>query len=885
MLRRSLWLFALLLAVPLACGEDEPTPVPAPAATGGAGGEAGVAGAAAGGAGGQGGAEPAEPGRGDPSDFPAQCLETCAEACAELDACGGESSELYPLDAKGCATRCGLAEHGPVWDDLSGNFKCCASQSDCSDVQHCGGWLAHGGAVKSCKKVCDCFFSTAGRATAAPAGRAMAPALQALVAGRQAPPGYRFAPDLLLVEPAGGALDARAVPGARVLAAGRLTLVAISPQAGPDTALGLRAQGRVLPTFLDGAGRVSAATGKIVLRAATADALTGATALARRRGFGPPRHLRFSPSGPAGGALYLLDGADGWRALDLLRELSPLPALEAELDMVRHYERRYDPNDPLFPEQWHLRNTGQKGAVAGVDGRVSEAWDVTRGDPAVIIAINDDGVDLDHPDFAGKLEPALNFPDDWKEQLKQGLFGAHGTACTGVAAAKGDDAIGGVGTCPDCRLLPHLLGAATAFGFQVSDVEVADGFEQMVDAGAWVISNSWGMGTGNPVYEDATLPIPALPAAIEAAFDYAEQQGRAGKGTLVIYAAGNSNDKLDPYSKHPSIVSVGAVGDQGLKSYYSSYGAELFIAAPSNGGLNGITTSAAGGGHMSAFGGTSSACPYVAGVAGLVLAANPELSAAQVRDILAQSATKIDPVFGQWNKEGRSPVYGHGLVNAYTAVRLALGDCADPALCPPPSDACGQSCGTKSACGPCRTQADCAAGHACQALPSLGQAVCVAAKGDAPCPDGTTEANGYCLPAPATCDLCAKDDPCNGRDDDCDGEIDEGDACGGPALCFADGPGCGAGKACAGNKCTAACESDQGCTAPQVCMPLKHPYGGPAGVKGCVSSEQSMCQVGCEVIVSSTEDEVLADFVDCMKDGKASCGAAMDCVQKLPINM
>src|SRR5690606_19462091 len=183
-----------------------------------------------------------------------------------------------------------------------------------------------------------------------------------------------------------------------------------------------------------------------------------------------------------------------------------------------------------------------------------------------------------------------------------------------------------------------------------------------VDAGAWVINNSWGASGGDPRFQLSNFGVGVIPQLVRAAFDYAETDGRGGKGTVILFAAGNSNEIVNDYGAYESVLAVAAVDDQGLKSYYSNFGVAVDIAAPSNGGLNGITTTAAPSGYTNSFGGTSSACPFASGVAGLILSANPELTAAEVRDILRASATKIDPVWGEW-KDGISPFYGSGMVN------------------------------------------------------------------------------------------------------------------------------------------------------------------------------------------------------------------------------
>ncbi|MCC6524402.1 MAG: S8 family serine peptidase, partial [Polyangiaceae bacterium] len=693
--------------------ETEATPTASAGGAGGAGGSGGVGGVVA-------------PSRGDPADFPTACLATCIEACARLDTCGGASSSLYPLDETECLDRCAMAVNGPVWDDVSGNFRCCVSQDDCSLVQHCGGWLDHPAVEGSCDQLCTCFFSAA---------------IAELGAGKVAPPGYRFAGDVVLVDVGGRELPS--LRGVRAARTGRYAEVRLAEEAAPDALDRIAEHGTLLPTFRDGAGRLAAAVGKIVLAVPSATVRAAAAGIVARHGGDEPRDLRIA----AGVALASF--ADPWAALAAVIELRAA-GIDAELDMLRTLERRYTPNDPLFGDQWHLRNTGQLESVASVDARVSEAWDVTQGDAAVVLAINDDGVDLGHTDFQGKLAPELNYPADWQTQMTQGTFAGHGTSVAGVAAAKADDAAGGAGVCPGCTILPHMLAPVTLTGsFQATDTEVADGFAAQVDAGAWVINNSWGLSLGEPAYVDATLPLPALPQVLAAAFAYAETAGRGGLGTVILYAAGNHNQELDYYATYATNVAVAAVGDNGLKAYYSAFGPQVDVAAPSNGAIAGITTSAAGGGYTDEFGGTSSATPFVSGVFGLVFSVAPGLTAAEARALVASTATPIDPVFGAW-QAGHSVYYGAGMVNAWLAVELASGACVDAASCPAPSDDCGPNCGTGTACAPCRTGADCAPGYGCQALPSLGMLTCVAPEGGG-CPGGTTAVNGYCLPTPQTC--------------------------------------------------------------------------------------------------------------------------------------
>jgi subtilisin family serine protease len=752
------------------------------------------------------------------------------------------------------------------WDDVTGNFRCCASQDACHDVATCGGWLKHPAPGPSCKAVCDCI---APFLTVPPPPDGLAP-----------PEGYRFADNTVIVEGHIAVPDASRF-GADVLWKGKHTALRFLRPIDEQQLQGIMHGRRPLPTFYDAAGRLAAAVGDIFVQLDSPNQLAVLKKKAKNAGLAQPTRV------PYGRHLYRIQSHDPWQSLRALPSLRG-PGVRAELDMLRRYEKNFVPNDPRFADQWHLQNTGQKQSVPGVDGRVTEAWDITTGSSDVIIAINDDGVDINHPDLAADCTAPLNFPSNWEQKLGDPVngFGNHGTSVAGVAAAIADNEEGGAGVCPGCKIMPHMVGEAVGPSLNMTDQQIADGFKLMVDEGAWVINNSWGAGSGDPNFVTSNFPIPPAPQIVKAAFQYAETEGRDGKGTVVVFAAGNENQPVAAYAIEPTVITVAAVDDQGLKSYYSSHGVQVDIAAPSNGGINGIVTTSVQAGYTDTFGGTSSASPFVSGVVGLILSANPELTAVEVRDIIAKSATKIDPVWAKYDVDGHSRYYGHGLVNAYVALRLAIGDCTDPATCPAPSDDCGTDC-DKPACSLCRTTADCADGHVCQALPPLGHSVCIA-EDTGSCPTGTTAHDGFCIPSRQTCDLCATEEACNGRDDDCNGEVDDGLSCSGIRVlqCPILGEGCDTGQSCAATVCVTACSEDADCGEGRSCKTVKDRYGASTpGVKGCATDLLSTCKPACEMLVSSLTDADIEAFVTCMKDGAASCMEAYSCAQKLPIKM
>jgi len=257
-----------------------------------------------------------------------------------------------------------------------------------------------------------------------------------------------------------------------------------------------------------------------------------------------------------------------------------------------------------------------------------------------------------------------------------------------VACANGQ--FGATGVAPGARLIPIRL--ASGLGSQAE----AEAFVWAARNGADVISCSWGPADGawwDP-NDPAHRQVVPLPDSTRLAMDYAINQGRSGKGCVIVFAAGNGNESVDNdgYASYSRVIAVAACNDQSKRSAYSDFGQAVWCSFPSNDGRPSLTpgiwtTDRSGGlgynqgttqkgdpsGHYSnSFGGTSSACPGVAGVAALVVARNPALRWDQVREILRQSCIRIDTAGGSYDADGHSPLYGYGRVSARKAVELAL---------------------------------------------------------------------------------------------------------------------------------------------------------------------------------------------------------------------
>lgn len=351
-------------------------------------------------------------------------------------------------------------------------------------------------------------------------------------------------------------------------------------------------------------------------------------------------------------------------------------------ELIRRPRRR-----AAFPGQWHLQRTRIGGVTLDEHANVVAAWSLSEGLGSVI-AIIDDGFDIDHEEFAGAGK--LVAPRDVtrrSDDPRGRAMDSHGTACAGVACANG--AHGASGVAPRAKLMPIRL--ASGLGSQ----DEADAFFWAARHDADVISCSWGPfdgdfeRPGDPQHRHREL----LPDSTRLAIDWAVKHGRNGRGCSITWAAGNGGESVDNdgYASYEKVTAVAACDDRGRQAPYSDFGDAIWCAFPSNhyypsvtpgiwttdrrgaSGYNWGTPSLgdAAGSYTNSFGGTSSACPGAAGVAALVIARNPDLRWDEVRDVLRRSCEPIDPEGGSYDASGHSPKYGYGRLDARRAVELA----------------------------------------------------------------------------------------------------------------------------------------------------------------------------------------------------------------------
>lgn len=504
---------------------------------------------------------------------------------------------------------------------------------------------------------------------------------------------------------------------------------------------------------------------------------------------------------------FVLDGPPSYAVLEVCDRLAREDFVKyAEPDLIHTVEEdAFIPTDFLFPEQWDHQLLG-----------TPEAWEALRnisadrtfGDPDVIIAVVDSGVDANHPEFSDNVtsgDPKIYKLFDFANMVanNDSLSSNHGTCCASAATALANNpsAVAGVnegvaGVAGNCRLIgirrsgPESHYAEMylwAAGFD-PESETED-FPDQISPGADVITNSFGYSIGSPIS-----------GLMSDTFDKLTDDGRDGKGVLLFFSAGNADSDLDmtfarPWGMYNRCFSVAAStlandGVTEVKAAYSSFGSVIEFCAPShdayvggsplhdptanygaftatiqndpaaashltvgrptrqttlsaaanqgmstiavnstaglaagqailigdpgaagtegheiqavNNATNQVTlnrvlfnTHGAGtnvyisqGDYRSNFGGTSHATPLCAGVGALMLSANPDLTWSEVRDILRDTAVKIDPnnsdPTGRWrDQNGRisthpayadpffSEFYGYGRTDAEAAVKRA----------------------------------------------------------------------------------------------------------------------------------------------------------------------------------------------------------------------
>ncbi|MFO0829526.1 MAG: S8 family serine peptidase [Phycisphaerales bacterium] len=468
--------------------------------------------------------------------------------------------------------------------------------------------------------------------------------------------------------------------------------------------------------------------------------------------------------------------SDGFEVLAQANAMANMPGVRfaAPNRVVRVYPDAFIPNDPNFGITWPLQNDGGsyngQFAVADMDMDGPEAWDITVGSASIVVAVIDEGVQQNHPDL-NQVTPGFDETGFGTDGGPVFGYDNHGTSVAGCIAGKINNALGTCGIAPGCRIRSFKVAYDTAPdpAWTSQDDWIANGVLDAWGTGCRITNSSFGVSSAALITNAYNLS-----SAFVVHFASAGNGGADGVG--------------DPTLGYPasltSVQAVAALDPDGTLTSFSNYGTGLKYSAP---GSNCYTTDRTGSpgyssGDYTWFSGTSAASPYAAGVAALILSADPSLNPSGVIGIM--DSTCVDR-----GAPGYDTTYGWGFVNAYNAAAEAAygdvcglsGNCyaSHAGLGCSDFDCCAAVCAQDSFC--CATQWDgvCAdeAIATCTTCGSPSAGSCYESNGSPSCNDATCcaivcELDGFCCNN--TWDgICANeaDDNCAPENDNCSNAI------------------------------------------------------------------------------------------------------------------
>lgn len=297
---------------------------------------------------------------------------------------------------------------------------------------------------------------------------------------------------------------------------------------------------------------------------------------------------------------------------------------------------RLTTNDPDLARQYGHRSI-----------HLGEAWDISMGDPRVVVAVVDTGIDLTHPDLRDRLVPGISFVPGTSGPMDDN---GHGTHVAGIIAASANNGVGIAGVAPHCRLMPVKVLDAKGNG---NTSDIVAGVVYAAEHGARVINLSLGGEGGGK--------------ALETAIGYAQR-----RGCVVVAAMGNDGANTQDYpASYPGVIAVGAVDSQDQVASYSNFGRWISVVAPGDEVYSTMPTyhvtlddeepgADIGYGTLS---GTSMATPYVSGLAALLCSVNPNLTPRGVKTLIERSADDLQT-------PGFDTFTGFGRINAFHALTV-----------------------------------------------------------------------------------------------------------------------------------------------------------------------------------------------------------------------
>ncbi|XP_073835779.1 furin-like protease 1, isoforms 1/1-X/2 isoform X1 [Musca autumnalis] len=324
--------------------------------------------------------------------------------------------------------------------------------------------------------------------------------------------------------------------------------------------------------------------------------------------------------------------------------------------------------DPKWEHMWYLNRGGD------LDMNVIPAWKEGITGKGIVVTILDDGLESDHPDIIHNYDPKASYDvnsldEDPMPHYDLADSNRHGTRCAGEVAATANNSICAVG----------IAFGASVGGVRMLDGDVTDAVEarslslnpQHID----IYSASWG-----PDDDGKTVDGPGELAS--RAFIEGVTKGRAGKGSIFIWASGNGgremdNCNCDGYTNSIWTLSISSATEDGFVPWYSEKCSSTLATTYSSGSQaekQVVTTDL----HHSctvSHTGTSASAPLAAGIAALVLESNKNLTWRDMQHIVVRTAKPANLIDPTWSKNGVgrrvSHSFGYGLMDAAAMVRLA----------------------------------------------------------------------------------------------------------------------------------------------------------------------------------------------------------------------
>ena len=309
----------------------------------------------------------------------------------------------------------------------------------------------------------------------------------------------------------------------------------------------------------------------------------------------------------------------------------------------------FTPNDTYYPYQWHYPRIS-----------LPQAWDITRGNSNIVVAVCDMGYQFNHPDWVGVLTTSPHDYIDNDNDPSTTVDHSHAMHVAGTMFAATNNNLGVAGIAPLCTLMPVRVLNDSGSG---TSQQIASGITWGANHGANLMNLSLGFGVSGPPQD----PGPPVSTAISTA---------ANAGVVIFAASGNDGQ---PYVGYPALyqqcIAVGSTGYDDVRADYSNYGNGLDIVAPGgdmsedlnqDGYADGVlsTTRADGDWVYEFMQGTSMATPHACGVGALLMSHG--LAGAQVRQALQETAVDLGPA--GWDNQ-----YGYGRINALAALQWQGG--------------------------------------------------------------------------------------------------------------------------------------------------------------------------------------------------------------------